>query len=76
MRARALTTRTVPNQTVKAILRLDGKLVAEKDLFVEAAQATTFEVSLASAAILPGAVFAAEFLQGERSLLAGQTTLQ
>ena len=72
----ALATLTVPNQTLKAILRLDGKVVAEKELLAEAAKATTLEVSLASSAVTSGAVFAAEFLQGTSSLLSGQTVLK
>jgi hypothetical protein len=72
----ALATLTVPNQTVKAVLRLDGKVIAEKDVTAEAAKATTLEVSLASSTVAPGAVLAAEFLQGTSSLLSGQIVLQ
>ena len=71
----ALATLTVPNQTVKAILRLDGKVIAEKDVLAEAAKATTLELSLASSSVPSGSVFAAEFLQGTTSLLSGQTVL-
>ena len=71
----ALATLTVPNQTVKAILRLDGKVVAEKDLIAEATKPTTLDVNLATA-VAPGAIFSAELLQGTSSLLSGQLVLQ
>ncbi len=65
----------VPVTFRKAILRLDGKLIAEKDVVAEATKATTIEAHLGGAVIPPGAIFAAEFLQSDRSLLAGQTAL-
>ncbi|HKO50268.1 MAG TPA: DUF5107 domain-containing protein, partial [Polyangiaceae bacterium] len=70
-----LATLTVPNQSVKAILRLNGSIVAEKELVVGAAQATTLEASVANSAVPPGAILKAEFLQGAKSLLAGETAL-
>ncbi|HET7538471.1 MAG TPA: DUF5107 domain-containing protein [Polyangiaceae bacterium] len=70
----AVATLTMPNQTVKAVLRLGSMVVAEKDVVVEAAKATTVEVKLSSG-VTSGANFSAEFLQGSTSLLAGQTTL-
>jgi hypothetical protein len=57
----AIATLNSPNQTVKAILRLDAKVLTEKDVQLEAAKATTLEVTLAGTAIPSGAVFAAEF---------------
>ena len=71
----AVATLTVPNQTVKAILRLNGTVITEKDLILEAAKATTVEATLANSAVPAGAVFEAEFRQGSTSLLSGQTTL-
>jgi len=72
----ALATLTVPNQTVKAILRLNGAVIAEKDVVAEATKATTLEASVASSSVSPGAVFEAEFRKGDTSLLLGQTTLK
>jgi len=71
----AAATLTLPNQTVKAILRLDGKVVAEKDVLVDPMKATTVDATLATSGVAAGAVFAAEFLQGSTSLLTGQTKL-
>jgi hypothetical protein len=68
-------TLTLPNQTVKAVLRLNGSAVAEQDVVIAATDATTVSATVASSKISTGAVFQAEFLQGETSLLAGQTTL-
>ena len=68
-------TLTLPNQTVKAVLRLNGTAVAEQDVVVAATEATTVSATVASSMAPAGAVFAVEFLQGTRSLLAGQTTL-
>jgi hypothetical protein len=71
----AVATLTVPNQTVKAILRLNGSVIAEKELTPEPAKATTVEASVANSAAPTGAVFEAEFRQGDKSLLSGKTTL-
>ncbi|HEU5074514.1 MAG TPA: DUF5107 domain-containing protein [Polyangiaceae bacterium] len=72
----AAATLTLPDQTVHAILRLDGSVVAEQDVVVAAAEATTLSATVPSADIAPGAVFEVEFLQGDTSLLSGQTTLE
>ncbi|HEY0468416.1 MAG TPA: DUF5107 domain-containing protein, partial [Polyangiaceae bacterium] len=64
-----------PNQTLKAILRLNGSVVAERDVMAAAADATKVTTSVASSTIPAGAVFEAEFLQGDKSLLKGQLTL-
>jgi hypothetical protein len=72
----ALATLTVPNQTLKAILRLDGTVLVEKDVVAEAAKANTLEVRVATSAISAGAVFEAEFVQSGRSLLLGRTVLK
>jgi hypothetical protein len=66
---------TLPNQTVKAVLRLGGTAVAEQDVVVAATGATTVNATVASSRVSAGAVFAVEFQQGGRSLLAGQMTL-
>ncbi len=72
----AAATLTLPDQTVKAILRLDGNVVLEQDVVVAATEATTVSASVASSEISPGAVFEAEFLQADSSLLSGQISLQ
>jgi hypothetical protein len=69
-------TLTLPKQTVKAILRLNGAAIAEQDVVVAATEANTVSVTVANSKISAGAVFQAEFLQGDRSLLSGQITLQ
>lgn len=68
-------TLTLPNQTVKAVLRLNGSPVAEQDVVIAATGANTVSATVASSKAPAGAVFAVDFLQGDRSLLAGQTTL-
>jgi hypothetical protein len=68
-------TLTLPNQTVKAVLRLNGAAVAEQDVVVAAAGPTTVSATVANNQAPAGAVFAVDFRQGDRSLLAGQTTL-
>jgi hypothetical protein len=68
-------TLTLPNQTLKAVLRLDGTTVAEQDVVVAAAGPTTVSANVPNSQAPAGAVFAVEFLLGTRSLLAGQTTL-
>lgn len=67
---------TLPNQTVKAVLRLGDKVVAEQDVTVSATQSTTLSATVPTSDAPAGAVFEAEFLQGEKSLLAGQKALQ
>ena len=68
-------TLTLPNQTVKAILRLNGSPVAEQDVVIAAAGATTVSAPVATSMAAAGAVFAVDFQQGGRSLRAGQMTL-
>lgn len=72
----AAATLTLPGQTVKALLRLDGTVIAEQDVVVLATEATTVSATVASSEIAPGAVFEAEFIQGDNRLLSGQVTLQ
>ena len=72
----AAATLTLPDQTVKAILRVNGSVIAEQDVVVATTDATTVNVTVASSEISPGAVFEAEFLQGDSRLLSGQTALQ
>ena len=69
-------TLTLPNQAVKAILRIDDAVVSEQDVVVAAADATTVTATVPSTDAPAGAVFKAEFVQGDTSLLAGQITLQ
>ncbi len=69
-------TLTLPNQTVKAILRLNGTAVAEQDLVVATTDPTTVSTTVATSKISTGAVFKAEFLQGGNTLLSGQIALQ
>ena len=68
-------TLTLPNQTVKAALRLNGTVVAEQDVVIAAAGPTTVSANVPNSQAPAGAVFAVDFRQGDRSLLAGQTTL-
>ena len=68
-------TLTLPNQAVKAILRLNGSTVATQDVVVSATDATKVSATVPSSQISSGAVFQAELLQGDTSLLAGQITL-
>lgn len=68
-------TLTLPNQAVKAIVKLDGKVVTEKDVLVDPMKATTVSVNVASSTVAAGAVLSAEFVQGSTSLLSGQTEL-
>jgi hypothetical protein len=71
----AAATLTLPNQTVHAILRLNGAVVAEEDVVVAAADATRVTATVPSSMASSGVVFEAEFVQGTASLLVGQTTL-
>jgi hypothetical protein len=72
----AAATLVIPNQTVKARLRLDGVVVAEQDVVVAAADATKVTATVPSSQVMPGAIFTAEFAQGDTILLGGQTTLK
>jgi hypothetical protein len=67
---------TLPSQTLRAILRLDGAVVAEQDVVVAASEASTLAASVPSASLTAGAVFEVEFLQGERTLLVAQLLLE
>lgn len=69
-------TLTLPKQTVRAVLRLNGTVIADQNVVVAATDATTVSATVASSKISSGAVFQAEFLQGDTSLLSGQITLQ
>jgi len=66
---------TMPNQTYKAILRLGGNVVAERDVLAAAAEATKLSATVPSSMISTGSVFEAEFLQAGQSVLKGQITL-
>jgi hypothetical protein len=68
-------TLTVPDQTVSAVLRVNGSVVSEQDIVVSAKETTTLDATVAGADAPAGAVFEAEFLQGDKSLLKGQLTL-
>jgi len=68
-------TLTVPDQAVKAILRLDGNVIAEEDLVAAPVDGTVVEATVPSSEASPGAVFQAEFLQNGGSLLSGQIVL-
>jgi hypothetical protein len=68
-------TLTLPNQTVKAILRLDGSTVVERDVVVSATEPTTLSANVGNDKAPSGAVVQAEFLQGATSLLSGQIRL-
>lgn len=68
-------TLTLPEQTVHAVLRLDGLVIYEQDVVVAASEPMMLEVTLQGDEIPGGALFEAEFLQGESSLLLGRTEL-
>jgi len=68
-------TLTVPEQTVRVVLRVDGSVMLEQDVVVAATEATSVSASVPSAELAPGAAFEAEFLQGDQSLLSGQLAL-
>ena len=72
----AAATLTLPDQTVRAVLRLNGNVILEQDVVVASTAATTVSATVASSEITAGAVFEAEFLQGDSSLLSGQVALQ
>lgn len=64
---------SLPGQPFKVLLRLDGNLIAEEDVVASATEATVLSVTVSAPS--PGAVFEAEYLQGDVSLLAGQISL-
>jgi hypothetical protein len=72
----ATATLTVPGQTLRAILRLDGEVVAEQELVVAATEPNTVSVTVPSGDAPVGAALEAEFLRGDESLLVGQVTLE
>ena len=72
----AVSTLTLPDQTVHATLRLDGDVISEQDVVVVRDGPISLEVTLATSAITPGAIFEAEFVQGTSQLLSGQMLLQ
>lgn len=71
----ALATLTLPDRAVSAVLRLDGAIVAEQEVVVAPAAPTSVTVTVPSSEIAPGAVFEAELLDGESSLLRGEIVL-
>lgn len=66
---------TLPDQTVKAILRLGDAVISEQDVVVAADDATTVTATVPSAELTPGAVFEVEFVRGDTSLLEAQLSL-
>ncbi len=75
MQLTATATLTLPDQTVKAVLRLDGNVIDEQDVVVASKEPTTVSAMVPSADAAVGAVFEVEFLIGTTSLLAGQAPL-
>ncbi len=71
----ATATLTLPNQTLKAILRLDGSVVSEQEIVVDPAKANTISATVEGSKAPAGAVFAVEILAGDKSLLTAQKTL-
>jgi hypothetical protein len=71
----ATATLSLPDQTVHAVLRLDGSVIGEQDLVVESSKATTVSATVADTEMSPGAVFEVEFLQGTSSLIVGRMAL-
>jgi hypothetical protein len=68
-------TLTLPDQTVRAVLRLDGSVVAEQDVVVATTGPTSVSATVTTSEIASGSVFEAEFLQADTSLLSGQLAL-
>ncbi len=68
-------TLALPDQTVRAILSVDGRVVLEREIVVESSEATKVEVTVPTSEAAPGAILEAEFLQGDQSLLSGQIAL-
>lgn len=66
---------TEPNQPIKAIFRVGGMVVAEKDATAAADDATKISATVPSSMAPTGAVFEAELMHGATSLLKGQITL-
>jgi hypothetical protein len=71
----AAATLTLPDQTLKAILRLDDRVVAEQSVVVAADKATTVSATVPSSEASAGSVFRVEFLQADKSLLSAQKAL-
>jgi hypothetical protein len=71
----ATATLTIPNQTVKAILRLDNNVVSEQDIVVDPTKANAITATVAGSKAPAGSVFAVEILQGDKSLLTAQKPL-
>ncbi|MBN2195710.1 MAG: hypothetical protein JW751_23015 [Polyangiaceae bacterium] len=71
----AVATLTLPDQAIRAKLRLDGDPVREQDVIVSTTASTTVSAIVASSQIPSGAIFEVEFLQGETSLLSGHVAL-
>jgi len=66
----------LPNQALKAVLKLNGAVVAERDVTAAAAEATTVSANVPSSMATAGALFEAAFLQGDKQLLSGQIALK
>jgi hypothetical protein len=66
---------TAPSRTVTAILRVNGKVISKKDVVAAAAEATTVSANVPASDACAGAVFEAEFLHDDKSLVEGQITL-
>lgn len=66
---------TLPNQTVKAILRVNDSVVSQTNVLVAAAEATTVSATVPTSTIPAGASFEVEFLRGDQVLLSAQRTL-
>jgi hypothetical protein len=66
---------TQPNQALKAILRINGSSVSEQNVTAAADDATKISATIPTSMAPAGSVFEAELLQGDKSLLKGQLTL-
>jgi hypothetical protein len=67
---------TLPNQIVRATLRLNGSVIGERDVLVAEDDSTTVSATVANNEIAAGAIFEAVFSQGATNLLTGRITLQ
>lgn len=70
-----LATLTLPKQTVKASLRINGSAVSDQDVVVADAAGTSVTVTVPSSKAPSGATFEADFSQDGTSLLSGKITL-
>lgn len=72
---RAVSTLTIPGQTVHALFRVGEAVTLEEDVLVPADGPLELVKKVPSSEVFPGVPFYVEFSQGEQSLLIGGITL-